>query len=343
MVSIKDVLAELCALSGPSGFEEPVTERVKDLLAPFVDDTWIDVLGNVVGVVRSGKESAKKLLFDAHIDEIGMIITGVEEGFLRFAALGALDPRSLPASDVKVCTDPPLYGVISVLPPHVIKAEDADKAIKIEDMFIDIGMSKEEAEKLAPIGTMGVLANATRSIGEGGICGKALDDRAGFAAILRALDLMNGERPDVDLYVMASVQEEVGLRGAGPGAFDIGPDICVVVDVDFAKTPDTKPADSNEVLGGGAGVSMGPNMNRKFTEQIIELARKNGIAHQINVEPGGNSGTNAAAIQISRSGVATALLGIPMRYMHGANEYILIEDVESTAKLLYQIVKAAES
>jgi len=334
MIEIREMLMELCALPGPSGFEEPVTGRIVEMLKPLVDEVWIDTLGNAVGVRKCGKDGAKKLMFDAHIDEVGLIVTGVEEGFLRFAALGGLDARILPAAEVKIQTDPPLYGVICTMPPHVLTKEDTNKSIKIEDMFIDIGMAQEDAEKAVPLGTPGVLAHGLRKIGEDGICGKALDDRAGFAAILRALDLLKDETLDADLYVMASVQEEVGVRGAGPGAYAVAPDECIVIDVGFAKTPDTKPAQVSEELGGGVIISRGPNTNRRLTDIAVGLAKEKEIKHQINVEPGGNSGTNARAIQISRAGVATALFGIPLRYMHGAYEYVLADDIESTAKLL---------
>jgi len=276
-------------------------------------------------------------LLDAHIDEIGLIVTGVEEGFLRVAALGGADARVLPATGVTVLTEPPIFGVIDVLPPHVIKKEDAEKVIKIEDMFVDIGMAHEEAVKTVAQGTPVVFAQEVRRLGADKLYGKALDDRAGIAAILRALDLLSGAYLGVDLYVMASVQEEVGVRGATPGVFAIAPDMCVVVDVTHAKTPDTKPHETGESLGGGVIISRGPNMNPAFTGSVIDLAREKGIDHQINVEPGGNSGTNARAIQISRAGVVTALLSIPMRYMHSPFEVVSPEDIESVARLIAEI------
>jgi len=339
MLDIKETLVELCELPGPAGFEEQVATRAKTLLDSYMDETWIDVLGNVIGVRRCGKDNASKLLFDAHIDEIGLIVTGVEEGFLRFAKLGGLDARVIPASGVAILTEPPTYGVISVLPPHILKKEDTEKITKIEDMFIDIGKTQEEASRLVTPGTPGVLARSIKNFGENGICGKALDDRAGFVAIMRALELLSSAELNVDLYVMASVQEEVGARGAAAGTHAIAPDYCVVVDVDHAKTPDTKPSETNEVLGGGTIITRGPNMNPELTEMVLMLAKKHKIKHQIDVEPRGSSGTNARAIQISRGGVATALLSIPMKYMHSANEIISLDDVESTAKLLYETAK----
>jgi endoglucanase len=339
MMDVAGVLIELCSLPGPAGFEQQVAQRAKAMLEPLVDECWIDVLGNVIGVRRCGREGAGKLLFDAHIDEIGLIVTGAEEGFLRFAALGGLDARLLPASGVRILTDPPRYGVVCALPPHVLKPEDREKYVKIEDMFIDAGLTQEEAAELVPPGTPGVPERGVRRFGENCLSGKAVDDRAGFVAILRALELLADEKLDVDLYVMASVQEEVGVRGAAPGVYAIAPDRCVVIDVGHAKTPDTKPTETTEELGGGVSISRGPNMNQEFTEVAVRLARANEIKFQINVSPGGNSGTNARAIQISREGVATAVFGIPLKYMHSVNEVVSLDDIESTAKLLAEVAK----
>ena len=338
-MDLKNIIVELCELPGPAGFEERIAACAKIMLEPYMDETWIDVLGNVIGVRKCGKENAKKLLFDAHIDEVGLIVTGVEEGFLRFAGLGGLDARVIPAAGVTILTEPPLYGVISVLPPHILKKEDTENNFKIEDLFIDIGLTQEEASGLVLPGTPGVLAYGVYDFGVNGICGKALDDRVGLAAILKALEIIKDEVLDIDLYVMASVQEEVGVRGATAGAYAIAPDYCVIIDVGHAKTPDTKPTETNELLGDGVIVTRGPNMNPALTEMLVKLAKDNEIKLQIDVAPGGSSGTNARAIQISREGVATALLNIPMKYMHSTNEAISLDDVEYTAQLLGQIAK----
>ena len=338
-MEIKNLLKELCELSGPAGFEEQVTAHVKTMLEPYMDETWIDVMGNVIGVRKCGKENAKKLLFDAHIDEIGLIVTSIEEGFLRFAGLGGLDARVIPATGVTICTDPPLYGVVSVLPPHILKSEDTEKNFKIEDLFIDIGMTHDEAVKIVTPGTHGVIAHGVKDIEGNKICGKAIDDRVGFVAILCALELLKETKLDVDLYIMASVQEEVGLRGATTGSYSIDPDYCVVIDVDHAKTPDAKASEANTILGDGVIITRGPNMNPAFTETVFKLAEKNEIKHQTGVIPDG-SGTNARAIQISREGVATALLGIPMKYMHSANELASLDDIEAAAKLFSETAKA---
>lgn len=339
-VNIRAVLKELCAIPGPSGFEEAVVERAKELLEPYMDETWVDTPGNLIGVKKCGKPSAEKLLIDAHIDEIGFVVTAIEEGFLRFSALGGLDARFLPSAGVTVMTEPVIDGVICVLPPHILRPEDTERVTKIDDMFIDIGLSQEEAERLIHVGTAGVLTGRARDFGENAICSKALDNRAGFTAVLSALEQIKDISLDVDLYVMASVEEEIGVRGAGPGAFAISPDYCIVVDIGETKTPDTTEYETPEKMGGGVIVARGPNMNRAFTDMIIKLAKRNGIAHQISVIPGGKSGTSATEIQISQTGVATAFMAIPLKYVHSANEVVLLDDIESTAKLLCESIKA---
>jgi len=341
-MNLKKTLIELCELPGPAGFEEIVAGRVKTILEDYMDEAWIDVLGNVIGVRRCGKENAKRLLFDAHIDEIGLIVTGVEEGFLRFARLGGLDARVIPASCVKLLTDPPLYGVISVLPPHVLKSDETKNNFKIEDLFIDTGLSHDEATRLLTPGTPGVMDYKVRDFGENLVCGKALDDRASLVAIIRALELLKTTKLDVDLYVMASTQEEVGSPGATAGAYAISPDYCIVVDVDHVKTPDTKSVDTSMEMGEGVIITHGPNMNPGLTKTVIKLAADKKIKHQINVKAG-PSGTNARVIQISKEGVATALLGLPMKYMHSTNEVASLDDMECIAKLLEEVAKTVSS
>ncbi|MDR2590811.1 MAG: M20/M25/M40 family metallo-hydrolase [Oscillospiraceae bacterium] len=339
-MNIKQELIKICEIPGPAGFEEKIALHVKALFEKYMDDTWIDVLGNVIGVRKSKKENAKKLLFDAHIDEIGLIVIGVEEGFLKFAPLGGLDARVIPASSVTIMTEPPIYGIISVLPPHILKDEDVEKNIKIEDMFIDIGLSQEEAEKLVKPGTPGVLARSVKEFGENKLCGSSIDDRVGVIAILQALELLKDKELDVDLYVMASVQEEVGVRGATTGAYAIAPDYCIVVDVDHAKTPDAKKHEANTKLDDGAIITRGPNMNTSFTDKILSIAQENDIKHQISVIASGSAYNNVRSIQISREGVITAVIGVPMKYMHTTNEVVSLDDINSIANLLNLVATA---
>ena len=333
------IITELCSMAGPSGFEDSVALRAKEILAEYMDKVNIDVMGNVIGVKKCGKENAPKLMFDAHIDEIGFIVTGIEEGFLKISTIGGVDPRMMPACEIMLMTEPPIYGIVGTMPPHVLTPKEQEEAVKIEDMFVDIGLSQEEAEKAVPLGTPGVYKTGAVEFGENLICGKTLDDRACFACLVRAAELLKDADLNVDLYIMGSTQEEVGLRGATTGAFSVYPDYAVAVDVCHAKTPDCKTWHTMD-LGGGAAIAIGPNMNRAFTKKITDIADEKGLKYQIEIAPGGSSGTNTSVIQTTREGVCTALLSLPLKYMHTPVEVISLDDAESTAQILAELAKA---
>ncbi len=160
-----ETLEQLCSIPAPSGFETPAAQAALELLHPLVDEAWIDKMGNVVGVRRCGKEGARKLLLDAHLDEIGFIVTGHQDGFLRFAPLGGVDPRMLPDRELTILSDPPAYGVVACLPPHIQSREDMDQAIPIKDLFLDVGLTQEEAQRRIPVGTPPSTAPAAATWG----------------------------------------------------------------------------------------------------------------------------------------------------------------------------------
>ncbi|MCI9155350.1 MAG: M42 family metallopeptidase [Lawsonibacter sp.] len=331
------MLARLCALPGPSGFEERVTAAAAELLRPLVDQVYFTCPGSVVGVRRCDRENAPRLLLDAHLDEIGLIVTGHEEGFLRFAPLGGVDPRMLPDREVTILTDPPVHGVVACLPPHVQTAEDMDKSLPIKDLYIDVGLPQEEAEKRIPIGTPATYRGGCAPLGEHLLCGKALDDRCGFAVLLDVLERLQGKELDVDLYVLGSTQEETHSTGAVTAAYELAPAMCVAVDVTHGDSPD---ASKNETfqLGGGPVIGVGPNCAKSMSGSLKALAKRLDMPAQIEVMSG-SSGTNAWPIQVSREGVATAVLSIPERYMHTPVEVVSKKDLEDTAKLLAAFVE----
>ncbi len=335
-MNYEEMLGRLCALSGPSGFEEKVARAAEDLLRPLVDEVYTTRLGSVVGVRRCGRENAHKLLLDAHLDEIGFIVTGHDEGFLRFAPLGGVDPRMLPDREVVVLTDPPIHGVVACLPPHVQTAEDMGKSLPIKELFIDVGLSQEEAERRIPIGTPAAYRGGCAPLGEDLLCGKALDDRAGFAVLLDVLERLRGKALNVDLYILGSTQEETHSTGAITAAYEIAPRMCVAVDVTHGDSPD---ASKNETfkLGGGPVIGVGPNCARSLSGRLKELAAELDMPVQIEVMSG-SSGTNAWPIQVSREGVATAVVSIPERYMHTPVEVVNQTDLENTAALLAAFV-----
>lgn len=337
-MNYEQILGRLCALSGPSGFEEPVAKAAAELLRPMVDEVYATRLGSVVGVRRCGRENAPRLLLDAHLDEIGFIVTGCDEGFLRFAPLGGVDPRMLPDREAVLLTRPPVYGVVACLPPHVQTADDMDKSLPIKDLHIDVGLSREEAERRIPIGAPATYRGGCTPLGEDYLCGKALDDRAGFAVLLDVLEQLKDKQLNVDLYVLGSTQEETHSTGAITAAYEIAPQICVAVDVTHGDSPD---ASKNETfpLGKGPVIGVGPNCARSLSGRLKELAGELDVPFQIEVMSG-SSGTNAWPVQISREGVATAVLSIPERYMHTPVEVVSKEDLEDTARLLAAFVES---
>ena len=333
----EQILSRLCALSAPSGFETAAAQAAAVSLRPLADEVYTTRLGSVVGVCRCGKENAPRLLLDAHLDEIGLIVTGHEEGFLRFAPLGGVDPRMLPDREVTLLTDPPIHGVVACLPPHVQTADDMDKSLPIKDLYIDAGLSQEEAEQRVPIGTPATYRGGCAPLGDDLLCGKALDDRAGFAVLLDVLERLQGKQLNVDLYVLGSTQEETHASGAATAAYEIAPKLCVAVDVTHADSPD---ASKNETfkLGGGPVIGVGPNCARQMSNHLKRLAKEGDIPFQIEVMSG-SSGTNAWPVQISREGVATAVLSVPERYMHTPLEVVHRKDLEDTARLLAAFVE----
>ena len=245
----------------------------------------------------------------------------------------------LPDREVVLLAGPPVCGVVACLPPHVQTAGEMDKSLPIKELVIDVGLSQEAAEQRIPIGTPAIYRGGCAPLGEELLCGKALDDRAGFAVLLDVLERLRGKELNVDLYVLGSTQEETRSAGAVTAAYEIAPRMCVAVDVTHGDSPD---ASKNETfqLGGGPVIGVGPNCAASMSGSLKALAKQHEIPFQIEVMPG-SSGTNAWPIQISREGVETAVLSIPERYMHTPVEAVNRQDLENAAKLLAAFVETS--
>ena len=331
------VLGRLCALAGPSGFEGPVAREAAELLRPLTDEAKVDRMGSVVALRRCGKENAPRLLLDAHLDEIGFIVTGHEDGFLCIAPLGGVDPRMLPDRELTILAQPPRLGVVACMPPHIQTREEMDKSQPMREMAVDVGLTQEEAQRLIPIGTPAVYRTGCSPLGGDLLCGKALDDRACFAILLDTLERLQGEELDVDLYVLGSTQEETHSTGAITAAFGIVPDLCVAVDVTHGDSPDAS-KDKTFKLGGGPVIGVGPNCTRWMSQRLERKAKELDMNCQIEVMAGHN-GTNGWDLQISREGVATAELSLPLRYMHSPVETASRTDMTDCARLLAEFIR----
>ena len=324
---MRQALERLCTCTAPSGFEGPAAAVAAELLRPLVDEVSIDRMGNVLGVRRSKTPGAPKLLLDAHLDEIGLIVTGVEDGFLRFRSIGGVDPRMLPGRELVVLTDPPLRGLVACP-----AGRDENKSVPLNELYVDVGLSQEEAERAVPVGTPMVYRAGCFPLGEDQMCGKSMDDRACFVTLLRAAELLRDKELDVELHILGSTREEVSGAGAVVGTWAVAPDFCVAVDVTHGKTPDG-PADKTFDLGGGPAIGVGPNMTRWMTERMIDKAREHSIPYQLEIMSG-HTGTNGWEMQISREGVATSVLSLPLKYMHTPVETLSLADMEGVAQLL---------
>lgn len=337
-MKLEELVTKLCAVDAPAGFETPMAELAMKLLEPYMDEVKTDVMGNVLAVKYCGIPGAKRVCLTAHMDELGLIVTGAEDGALRFGTLGGADARMYTAREVKLLTSPePVYGVIDAMPIHTQKGPDSDKAPELDKLFISTSLDLEKTP--VPTGTPAVFVSPVMALGGGMLCGKALDDRACIAIILKALEELKGEDLAVDLCVLLTVQEELGMRGAVPGAYALEPDICLVLDVTSAATPDSGP-ELTVTLGGGAAVCLGPNIAVKLSDELIAIAEKDGIPYQLEVEEG-NSGTDGWAVQVSRAGVLTALISLPLRYMHSPVETMKLADAEAVIRLVRAFVLEA--
>ena len=329
---MRQALERLCTCTAPSGFEGPAAAVAAELLRPLVDEVSIDRMGNVLGVRRSKTPGAPKLLLDAHLDEIGLIVTGMEDGFLRFRSIGGVDPRMLPGRELVVLTDPPLRGLVACP-----AGGDEDKSVPLNELYVDVGLSQEEAERAVPVGTPMVYRAGCFPLGEEQMCGKSMDDRACFVTLLRAAELLRDKELDVELHILGSTREEVSGAGAVVGTWAVAPHFCVAVDVTHGKTPDG-PADKTFDLGGGPAIGVGPNMTRWMTERMIAKAREHSIPYQLEIMSG-HTGTNGWEMQISREGVATSVLSLPLKYMHTPVETLSLADMEGVAQLLAAFVE----
>lgn len=340
-MDIKKTLFDLCALPGVSGYENTVAARACEMLRDYCDSTELTPLGNAVGIRSCGLADAPKILLDAHLDQIGFIVSGYEKGgFVRFVTSGGFDPRLLQAKEVYADTEDgeSVYGIISALPPHVQTPAERGKAVPVSGMLIDFGISDEKLREKIKIGTPVRLAAPHFELMNGFIGGCGLDDRAGFVAILYALDLLKNKNLKADVIALGSSGEERLQMGATTGAFATRPDYAIAVDVTHATSPDVSKA-KGFPAGSGACITRGTSLNRKLTEKMISVAKDKEIAHTIEVAAG-HTGTNATPMQVVRVGIATGLASLPLRYMHSPVEVIKTEDIEAVGRLLAETIAA---
>lgn len=346
MVAMEQLISSLralCGAAGVAGAESSAQEVACRLLRQYIPDASCDSFGNVSGLLPSRKAGAKTLLLDAHLDEIGMIVTAIDDrGFLRFSKCGGIDLRLLSAQIVTVHGKEPLRGVIGSVPPHLQKAGEAKKAPELEDLFVDVGLSRERAEELISPGDRITIDTDLTLLLNHRVTSKALDDRSGCASILAALELLKGQELDVNLAVQFTAQEETGARGAAVSAFRLEPDLAIAVDVSFAWTPDEDKLRCGP-LGGGPLIGYAAALDKEISDRLVSLAKEKEIPYHLEVMGGSSTGTNADNIAVSRRGVRVGLISIPERYMHTPVEVVDLEDIQNTARLMAEFVRIGGS
>jgi len=326
---------------GVSGFEYTLSKAVIDAFTPLCDSVKIDKMGNVIAHKKGSGDGAVKIMMAAHLDEIGFMVKYIEDnGFIRFTTIGGIDPRTTIGQEVWVHGVETILGVVGSKPPHLQDAKEQEEAIKLEDMIIDTGYSKEKLLELVSIGDTITVKRDTVKLLNTKAAGKAMDDRAGVAALLETLKMLQGMNHYPDVYMVATVQEEVSMTGAFTSTYHIQPDIGIAVDVGFGTTPELEKADTIE-LGKGPGITIGGNVHPTLVKRLFETGKVHGIPCQKDVAPG-PTGTDARAMQITKEGIPALVVSIPLRYMHTSVELLDLEDIHHTARLLAQFTNSVK-
>ncbi len=333
-----ELLERLSTEWGISGYENRVAAFWEKTITTVVDEVRRDRLGNAIALKKgAGEEPRPKVMVAAHLDEIGLMVTKVDKGgFLRFTTVGGFDPRVLLAKEVTVLGKKPLPGVIGAKPPHLLSAGERKEVVKVEKMFIDIGYGETRARELVSVGDPVVLKRRFERLQGKTVAGGPFDDRAGLVVLYETARELERVRHEADVYFVGTVQEEVGVRGSVVSTYGIEPDIGIAVDVGFGDMPGTSEEDTIE-LGKGPAVALGPNIHPNLHRDLVEVAKSRHIPYQLEIAPG-PTGTDARAIQISRTGIATALVSIPLRYMHTTVETLVTSDLVNTAYLLASFI-----
>lgn len=334
-----EFLQQLVAAPSPSGYEQPAQRIFRSYIAPF-SQVATDVMGNVFGMIQGAGENRPRVMLVGHSDEIGLQVRYLDDnGFIYFSAIGGVDPHITPGLRVHVHTAAGrLNGVVGKKPIHLVEPKERDTVTKLDAQYIDIGAAnKQEAEALVRVGDPITFAVSLERLSGDRVTSRGFDDKAGsfvVAEVLRRVAALPDQLP-IDLYGVSSVQEEVGLRGGTTSSYSVNPDIGICVEVDFATDqPDVDKKHNGDVrLGKGPILPRGPNIN----PALFDLLSSTAIQENIPVQYTGiarATGTDANAMQISRGGVATALVKLPLRYMHTPVETLSLSDLEGAVTLI---------
>jgi putative aminopeptidase FrvX len=338
-LDLKSHLIRLCQAHGPSGHEDPVREVLATDWADLADDLATDALGNLIAAKwgSGASQPHRRIMLAAHMDEIGMLVRAIDGPFVRVVSIGGVDSRVMMAQPVMVHGTEPLPGIVASKPPHMLSSAERKKYPVMDDLVIDLGLTAEEVSSQVRIGDPVTVDVPVLELLGGRVAGKALDDRACVAAVTWCLHELKGRKHQWDVLAVATVQEEVGSRGARVAAHHLLPDAAIALDVTFAKQPGVNDSEGAYSLGSGPALSLGPNFHPKLFDQNKDVAQS--LEMSVNIDPiPGRSGTDAWMIQVAQSGVPTALLSIPLRNMHSPVEIVDLEDIKRAGRLLAEFI-----
>jgi len=337
-----EFFASLVDTPSPSGFEQQAQALVREWMGKYADEVRTDVMGNVIGALNpSGRP---RVMLAGHVDEIGFMIRYItDEGFLHFQPIGGVDPQLVPGQRVFIHSRTgPVLGVVGKKAIHLMEKAERKKVLEFHQQWIDIGAhGRQAAEKRVAVGdpvTVGVkFERLDRDI----VTGRALDNKCGAFVVCEALRLLSRRKLDAAVCAVSTVQEELGRRGAATSAFGLEPEVGIAVDVDHATDfPDAEKKKIGErKLCAGPVLHRGAHLNPVLSEVVFEVAQQHNIPYQVTGIPS-DTGTDASVMQLSRAGVATTVISVPLRYMHTPVEVISLSDLGNCAKLVAAVVAA---
>ncbi len=331
-----EFLKKLLETPSPSGYESAIQQVVRDYAAGFADEIKTDAHGSVAMCVNPG--APIRLMYAGHCDQIGLLVTQIDEsGLIYCQAIGGWDPQQLVGQRVVIWTESgAVPGVMSRKAIHLQSTEERKQVPEIKDLWIDIGATdREDAASVVRVGDSVTLELGIRHMRGNRANAPSMDDKTGLWVVIEAVRRAAERGVDCSVYAVSTVQEEIGLRGARTSAFSIDPHVGIAVDVCHSTDcPDIDKRDRGEVkLGSGPVIFRGPNMNHGVTARLFDLATASNINHQI-AALGRAVPNDANALQLNRGGVATGLVGLPLRYMHSGVETVDLEDIDAAANLL---------
>jgi len=339
MNDISPFLKQLISLPGLSGSEDPVRQVIADTWKPLVDEMSVSKLGSLHALRRAhNRPQAPSILFAAHMDAIGLIVTGIQEGgFLTVTEIGGVDPRILPGQEVTVHGQRDLPGLAVLWPDRLLKNAHKGKTPSLGRILIDLALPENEVKELVRVGDRISFATQPLDLAGGALSGHTLDNRASVAALTVCLEEIRKVELDWNVWMVATVEEEETLAGATTSPYELSPDMVVAVDVTFAKGPGASDYRAYS-LDKGPTIGIGANIHPFMREAFKKIAEKYEIPHAIEPMPK-NSGTDAMLLQIVGGGIPCAVLGIPLRYMHTPVEEVALADIERTGRLIAEFVR----